>query len=710
MSSQRRTVTLLRWVMFLALAYLIWASRSGHAPVQIVLLAIVAASNVALARIPLRTWEHPALLPAVALSDIGVLTASMAWGQGFVREFFFAYFVLLAVVAMASTLRWAAVGTTLVVAAYGVLMGLQNGQALLQSPELIGRLGFLLAVGIGYGGLTEAGKVRLREGAMREELVGWVGKLSRAFAEEFDAHDLIRQLLLDVQQLYPGTIRASVVQIVGGRMLVIGSSDDGEVREQELDLERYPELVEVIERQEPVVIDDMLSSTLMANVQEQVRSLPFRGLLLCPVTIDDPSIGSVVLRVGRDAGAFSPASVDATRDVARAIGVIFRQAKLRDAYERSQRMEMVSQVTRGVAHSFESILSTVLLSAEVLRRQTLRHAAASACAEPPCDADSQARFESIELAVREGMTIVDRLAAWSRTGREEGSSADDWEIVDAVGLMQEAWTYARPQWQRRRATRDLELDLQIGSTAPVRGNPAELREVLLNLMVNAIDAMPKGGVLTLALREESGRVGFTVRDTGIGMAEEQLERAFEPLFSTKGNGGTGLGLSIARSVATRHDGEIEAHSTPGVGTEMTLWMPAVTDQTALGRRRPQVGRRVLLVERNELVRDVIGRFLESAGLDVDPVTCLDEAEVMIENRGRYSMVLADALTVAPDLAAFLRSDHPEIDSLTLYSNGSLHEELQALQNCHGFAYFDRSQGLAALSDLLEGAERRVTAA
>lgn len=711
MSGQRRIVTLLRWVMFLALASLVWAGGATLPAVQIGLLVAVAASNVALSFVGEKIWEHPALLPAVAAADVAVLTAGMILGLGFERDFFFAYFLVLAVVALSGTLRWAAAGTVAISAGYGVVMALQNGEALLHAPELIARLGFLFSIGVAYGGLTDAANSRRREAVLRRQLVGWVEKLSAAFSEDFNAIDLIRQVLQDVQALYPGAVRTSVVQIVGGKVQVIGSSDDGTVREFELDPDAYPELMAAIDSGEPLIIEDVATHPLMSPLRAKVAKLPFTCLLLCPVAVGDRDIGHVVLRVARSGGKFSPATVMATVDVARAIGVIFRQAKTREAMEQSERLAMVSQITSNVAHSFNGILSTVLLSSEVLRKQVARHAESADCQAPPCDDASARRFEAIELAVREGMSIVDRLAAWNRLGRTSSADHDGWRRIDPATLLQEAWGYARPLWLRRRDTRDLQLQLELRPAPSVHGNPTELREVLLNLIVNAIDAMPKGGTMTLGLLHEDDRVGFRVSDSGLGMSDDQLQHAFDAFYSTKGSAGAGLGLSIARSVANRHCGEIAVESALGVGTTFDLWLPvATTDEMEVEPADSGSGR-VLLVEGSDLVRDVLLRFLEGAGFDVDGVSCLDEAEVLMENRRDYLWLVADAASVEREIEEFLDVRAPAMKNrFLLVSNGELPEGLAALQQRYGFPSCDRSSGLAALGDLIEQAEPHSEAA
>jgi len=341
---QRRVVTLLRWVMFISLAYLTTTGDTSY--VLFGLLAVVVASNVALSRVSDKLWEHAALLPVIAGLDSVVLVGALLVSPGFTRDFFFAYFANLAVVALAGNLRRAIVGTSTVVAAYGTLLALQYGQAFLQSPDLIGRLGFLFTVGIGYGGMLDASHNRLREATRQGQLLNWVGKLSEAFSDDFDAVDIIRQVLVDTQDAYPGNTRASLVQIEDHTVRVISSSDSDSHGDFELAPERYPELIAAVSTGEPIVIDDIRTDPLTKSVREFVGELPFHSLLLCPVALEDSEFGHVVLRVARKGSPFSPSMVETTQHVAAAIGVIFRQAKLREAAHRSEKMEMVSQVTQ----------------------------------------------------------------------------------------------------------------------------------------------------------------------------------------------------------------------------------------------------------------------------------------------------------------------------------------------------------------------------
>src|SRR5207253_6565988 len=125
-----------------------------------------------------------------------------------------------------------------------------------------------------------------------------------------------------------------------------------------------------------------------------------------------------------------------------------------------------------------------------------------------------------------------------------------------------------------RDNRPLDLRLDLGTIETINGRPAALTELMTNLLLNALDARPDGGTLTVATRGDPGRsVVLAVTDTGIGMAEAVRRRIFEPFFSTKGEGGSGLGLSMVYAIVRRHGGDIRVDSEPGRGATFTLTFP-----------------------------------------------------------------------------------------------------------------------------------------
>src|SRR6185503_8655764 len=137
--------------------------------------------------------------------------------------------------------------------------------------------------------------------------------------------------------------------------------------------------------------------------------------------------------------------------------------------------------------------------------------------------------------------------------------------LDAI--IREAAEFTRPRWRNAGEAGDAHIDLQVDSTAGawVRGAPAHLREVFTNLILNAVDALPRGGHIRIGCSVQDGRVHAFVEDDGMGMGEEARARAFEPFYTTKGMEGTGLGLSMVYGIVKHHEGTIEIESQPGRG-------------------------------------------------------------------------------------------------------------------------------------------------
>ena len=138
---------------------------------------------------------------------------------------------------------------------------------------------------------------------------------------------------------------------------------------------------------------------------------------------------------------------------------------------------------------------------------------------------------------------------------------------------------ARPKWQRNTDEAQIEVKAACNGPIYVKGDRAELREVVLNLIFNAVDAMPEGGFLEIGTRAEIECGCFWVADTGCGMPPETVARIFEPFFTTKGDRGTGLGLSASHGIISRHGGEIVAVSELGEGTRFEVRLP-ITDSAA----------------------------------------------------------------------------------------------------------------------------------
>lgn len=285
-----------------------------------------------------------------------------------------------------------------------------------------------------------------------------------------------------------------------------------------------------------------------------------------------------------------------------------RQAE--DALRQSQKLEAIGQLTGGIAHDFNNLLTPIVGSLDLLQRK--------------CPADGNAgRLISVALQSAErARTLVQRLLSFARRLHLEARPVDLRQLVhgmlDLIG---------RPLGPRISVEADIADDLPAA-----RVDPNQLEVALLNLAVNARDAMPDGGVISISAKAVEvaegdgaglppGRyVCLSLADTGIGMPPETLARAVEPFFSTKGVGkGTGLGLSMVHGLAAQSGGKLQLESEAGRGTKAKVWLPAA--ELSPSRRRGSTAEAIaevrplsiLLVDDDDLVRAGAAAMLETIG-------------------------------------------------------------------------------------------------
>ena len=314
---------------------------------------------------------------------------------------------------------------------------------------------------------------------------------------------------------------------------------------------------------------------------------------------------------------------------------------------KTERLRALGEMAAGVAHDFNNLLSVILGRAELMLRRVR---------EPAVVRD----LEAVRRAAQDGADTVRRIQEFTRTRRTRS-----FERVDLAAVAREVVELTRPRWEVEAQSRGVRYEFTVeGLAPPVAGRPEELREVLTNLVTNAVDAMPEGGHCSVRLGAAGEWATVSVRDTGIGMEEDTRRRVFEPFFTSKGPRGTGLGLAVSWGIVTRHGGTIEVESTPGEGSTFVVRLPvpvALPDSvTGVTVPPPTHSARVLIIEDEPEVQAVLADMLRDAGYVVtvakDGSTGLEacEAEAM-------DIVLSDISMPGLsgwDVAARLRSQFP----------------------------------------------------
>lgn len=435
-------------------------------------------------------------------------------------------------------------------------------------------------------------------------------------------------------------------------------------------------MMEAVMRAEaPIVVEDALTDPRTNKaIVEQLRN---RTIINIPLRFLDKPFGCLGVGTFGDEGVRVPTAEDLDYLVAMASQLSVAAARLRfQESERraqrekaelerrlaqSQRLESVGLLAGGVAHDFNNLLTVILASASLAER-------------PGQDPDVAAELATIREAADRGARLTRQLLAVSRTQPLQLQSVDvDARIDELLAMLKRIFP----------ATIALS-HLAHAANSRVEGDPVQIDQVLMNLCINARDAMPDGGQLTLETdqvqidgaliaRHPGARPGtyllVTVTDTGTGIPAAILDRIFEPFFTTKGErAGTGLGLAVAYGIVRQHGGALQCYSEVGVGTTFKVYLPQFGRTAVVAAALPAVTpargghERLLVAEDDPAIRSALARVLDRAGYDAVIVATGDAACAAID-REAFDLVVLDVVMPGKscrDTLAHLREVRPAL--------------------------------------------------
>ncbi|MCE4557092.1 PAS domain S-box protein [Pelomonas cellulosilytica] len=394
----------------------------------------------------------------------------------------------------------------------------------------------------------------------------------------------------------------------------------------------------VVAQGRPVVIANYADEQRFTVPQEYLE-VGLVSAMAVPLTDRGQTVGALTVR-SRVAERFGDDEVHFLQSLAHLLAASLQRTHTEEALNHAQRLESVGQLTGGIAHDFNNLLTIIQGNLQVLE-------------DYPAVADDAAAPQFVNAAIRasrRGAELTSKLLAFSRRQVLQPTQVDVAAMVESLADM-----LRRTLDQRIRITVDVEPDCP-----PVLADPGQLESALLNIAINARDAMPEGGALTfvaarcqaLPAELQGGRprdyVQLAVADTGSGMPEAVKERAFEPFFTTKEAGrGTGLGLSTVYGFAKQSRGAALLDSTPGQGTTVALLLPCHPDagreDDAPGVTGDAVppGLKVLVVEDEPEVRAVVVNFLRALGCQVDAMPTAELALAALTPDAGYGLLLSD---------------------------------------------------------------------
>ncbi|HSE32426.1 MAG TPA: response regulator [Pyrinomonadaceae bacterium] len=302
---------------------------------------------------------------------------------------------------------------------------------------------------------------------------------------------------------------------------------------------------------------------------------------------------------------------------------IAEQERIREQFSQMEKLSALGELASGVAHDFNNTLAGILGRAQLLQRTT----------------DAEKIHRGLDIIIKtaeDGAKTVKRIQDFARQRRDH-----DFELVPIDQILADASEITRPRWKNCAEALNIHITLELHnrSNAHVMGDDSELREVLVNMVFNAVDAMPEGGTLSLSSRVVGESVVITVADSGIGMYPEVRSRVFDPFFTTKGKAGLGLGLAVSFGIIRRHRGNVEVESQHGQGTKFIITLPVASMSSgvdietaggefihpaslALPEQNPL---KVLVVDDEDFVRELLKEILEFEGCAVSIAQNGDEA-------------------------------------------------------------------------------------
>ncbi len=307
---------------------------------------------------------------------------------------------------------------------------------------------------------------------------------------------------------------------------------------------------------------------------------------------------------------------------------ITEKKKMEEHLFQAEKLRALAEMASGVAHDFNNALAAILGNTQLLL-YTVE------------DGELKETLKTIEKVAKDSAQTVRRLQDFTRKRVHQ-----ELHKVDMNTIVKDSIEITKPKWKDEAQSRGIRIEIvsNLGEIPPVSGNASELREMLTNMIFNAIEAMPEGGKIEIRTFNKKGKVYVHISDTGIGIGEEVKKKIFEPFFTTKPFTNTGLGLSMSYGIVKRFGGEIEVESKAGHGTTFTIILPIGGEgkEEVIPPAAIKKGKKahILVIDDEDLVRSVLSRTLAQAS---HRVTLAEDGEkgLRLFKEGKFDMVLTD---------------------------------------------------------------------
>lgn len=380
-------------------------------------------------------------------------------------------------------------------------------------------------------------------------------------------------------------------------------------------------------------------------MDQLIFSEGIRSYMLIPIINNEEVIAVLSLESKKEHG-FEGEQVELLSSLASHLSVAIQNAKLfsdlEEAYRnlkntqnrmiQIERFRAFGEMASGVVHDFNNILASILGRVQLLLLKLKKE-------ETGLSDGTVKSLQVIEKSATDGAKILSRIRQFTKEKPET-----NFQPTDLNQLVEDSLEMTKTYWKDEAFLTGIKIEInkELKASGRIMGDATELREVLTNLILNAVEAMPEGGTLTLITEEDDESVFLIVKDTGLGMTEEVRNKIFAPFFTTKGVEGTGLGLSLAHGIITRHRGEIIVESSYGSGSCFSIKLPRcdLTEKKQTPAVLERKSAHVLVIEDEKNIREVLDEILSTAGHSVTQATSGEEG-IELFQKYKADIVITD---------------------------------------------------------------------
>lgn len=522
----KQMVLRLRWVTIIITSYLILFGRGIDFPQLLpsLLILFYLFSNGIAYFIPSSYFSRLSVFYIVLLFDTFMVSLGIYITSQFGTDFYLVYFLIILFASIARSFKLLMVNALVICGIYGWFLWTKGWDMNLLDEGLLLRIPFIFIMNIFYGFLIQSFEERTKKIKMELREIGESEQRYRQIVES--AHDAVA--ILDEKNR---------IKFFNKRLLY---------------LTRYaPE--ELIGAELTKLIDGLD----MDGGHQGFARCSQEGSVVHEAEVFQKNGGKRKVEVSAANFFLSP---NRTHSILY-LKDITEKKQMEERLIQSEKLRALGEMAAGVAHDFNNVLGAILGRAQLMKLEWRKMS----------DEVIQNELGIIEQAAMDGAHTVKKLQEFTRpkTDASKFVPLDVNEIID--GATELVKTKIKDEAEAKGI--QIEVHTLQNRVPPVMGNPVELREVLLNIILNSIDAMPEGGRITFKTEHGDGYVSIEASDEGIGMPEHIRQRVFDPFFTTKGVQRSGLGLSISYGIIHRHRGEIEVRSQEGVGTTFLIRLP-----------------------------------------------------------------------------------------------------------------------------------------